>query len=104
MIQFLKNLFAGDQTPSVEELLKEGATIVDVRSVAEYAGGHLNNSVNIPLDQLKGRLNEIDKDKPVITCCASGIRSASAKKVLLSNGFSPVRNGGGWGSLQKFDS
>jgi rhodanese-related sulfurtransferase len=42
----------------------------------------------------------LDKSKPVITCCASGMRSASAKSLLLQKGFSEVYNGGGWTSLQ----
>jgi rhodanese-related sulfurtransferase len=41
-----------------------------------------------------------DKNQPIITCCASGMRSASAKSILQSNGFTQVYNGGGWSSLQ----
>ncbi|MEQ9230980.1 MAG: rhodanese-like domain-containing protein [Cyclobacteriaceae bacterium] len=88
---------------SIEELLADGAVIVDVRSKAEYAGGHLRNSINIPLDSLKNNLGRLKKDKPVITCCASGMRSASAKSILKSNGFEEVKNGGGWTSLQRYD-
>jgi rhodanese-related sulfurtransferase len=46
------------------------------------------------------RLNKLKKDNPIITCCASGMRSASAKSILKSNGFTEVHNGGGWSSLQ----
>ncbi|MFK7952738.1 MAG: rhodanese-like domain-containing protein [Ekhidna sp.] len=101
MIQFIKTLFGGGA--DMAELLANGATIVDVRSKAEYASGHLNKSINIPLDQLKTGLNKLDKNKPVITCCASGMRSASAKSILKSNGFENVHNGGGWNSLKAFD-
>ncbi len=87
---------------SIEELLTDGAVIVDVRSKGEYAGGHLKNSINIPLDQLKNNLGRLKKDKPVITCCASGMRSASAKSILKSNGFEEVKNGGGWMGLLKY--
>jgi len=81
-------------------LLKEGAVILDVRSKSEYDGGHIKNSVNIPVDQLQGNLSKLkDKNKPVITCCASGIRSASAKSILQNNGYKNVYNGGGWTSL-----
>jgi len=45
-------------------------------------------------------LSKLKKDKPIITCCASGMRSASAKSILKSNGFTEVHNGGGWSSLQ----
>jgi rhodanese-related sulfurtransferase len=56
------------------------------------------------LDALKHNLSKLDKSKPVITCCASGIRSASAKNILRSNGFEEVKNGGGWASLRRFEN
>jgi len=57
--------------------------------------------MNIPVDQLLNNLNKLkDKSKPIITCCASGMRSASAKNLLKSKGYSEVYNGGGWSSLQ----
>ena len=82
------------------ELLKNGAQIVDVRTREEYGGGHIRGSVNIPLQSLANNLASIRKDRPVITCCASGMRSASAKRILESHGFSQVHNGGGWSSLK----
>lgn len=98
----LLNLFSKEKV-DIQEWLDRGGLIVDVRSVAEFKGGHLNNSINIPLDQLSNNLKKIEKNKPVITCCASGMRSASAKKILKSNGFEEVHNGGGWTSLRKFE-
>ena len=92
-----------NKSRSIDELLADGATIVDVRSKAEFAGGHLRNSINIPLDSLSGNLGKLNKDKPVITCCASGMRSASAKSILKKNGFIEVVNGGGWASLRKYE-
>ena len=84
----------------LKELMKKGAQIIDVRTKDEFQGGHIRGSVNIPLQNLNGNLSKIKKDKPVITCCASGMRSASAKSILKSNGFTEVHNGGGWMSLQ----
>ena len=82
------------------ELVKKGAVILDVRSKSEYDGGHIKNSVNIPVDQLQKNLSKLkDKNKPIITCCASGMRSASAKSILQNNGYKNVHNGGGWSSL-----
>jgi rhodanese-related sulfurtransferase len=49
---------------------------------------------------LNSNLNKLKKDKPIITCCASGMRSANAKSILKSNGFKEVYNGGGWSTLQ----
>ena len=82
------------------ELKAKGAQIVDVRTRQEYQGGHIRGSVNIPLDQLSGGTAKLDKSKPVITCCASGMRSGSAVGILKSKGFSEVYNGGGWYGLQ----
>ncbi len=84
------------------EVISRGGVIVDVRTPGEYAGGHLKSSVNIPLNELGRAMAKLDKDKPVITCCASGMRSASAKAMLKSNGFAEVHNGGSWGSLRKY--
>ncbi|MGA8854544.1 MAG: rhodanese-like domain-containing protein [Christiangramia sp.] len=100
MISKLKELLGIKPAPNYNELLKEGGIIVDVRSKAEFAGGHIKGSKNIPLQTLPANLNKLkDKNKPVITCCASGMRSASAKNILKSNGFSNVYNGGGWSRL-----
>lgn len=82
-------------------LVNEGAQIIDVRTREEYQSGHIKGSVNIPLQSLSHNLAKIKKNKPVITCCASGMRSASAKGILKSNGFAEVYNGGGWMSLQR---
>lgn len=89
---------------SIDSLLEDGGVIVDVRSKAEYAGGHLKNSINIPLDSLESNLGKLDKSQPVITCCASGMRSGSAKRLLKAKGFVEVVNGGGWTSLKKYEN
>lgn len=86
----------------IRKYLEEGAAIIDVRSPTEYEGGHLRNSKNIPLDNLPKHIGQLDKTKPIITCCASGMRSGSAKRMLKANGFK-VMNGGGWMNLQKYD-
>ncbi|WP_027383930.1 rhodanese-like domain-containing protein [Epilithonimonas caeni] len=99
MLDAIKNLFGMEKT-DYAALLKEGAVILDVRSKSEYDGGHIKNSINIPVDQLQKNLSKLkDKNKPVITCCASGMRSASAKSILQNNGYNNVHNGGGWMSL-----
>ena len=82
------------------QLVKDGAIILDVRTPSEYAGGHIKGSTNISLQSLQQNISEIPKDKAIITCCASGMRSGSAKSILLSSGFKEVHNGGGWTSLK----
>ena len=101
MLNTLKNLFRSTPEPDYAKLVSEGAIILDVRSKAEYAGGHIKGSVNVPVDQLKSSLKRFpDKDKPIITCCASGMRSASAASLLKSSGYANVFNGGGWSRLK----
>ena len=57
--------------------------------------------MNILVDALSNSLNQLkDKNKPIITCCASGMKSAAAKSVLQKNGYQEVYNGGGWVRLQ----
>lgn len=102
MIGKLKKLFGIKPAVDFKELIRKGAVILDVRSREEYAGGHIDGSINISLDSLNRNLNRLkDKNKPVITCCASGMRSASAKSILKANGYLHVYNGGGWSSLHK---
>ena len=80
-------------------LYAKGAQIVDVRSPGEYADGHIKGSLNIPVDELGSRLKEVKKDKPVITVCASGIRSEAGRRTLAKAGYEAY-NGGPWSSLQ----
>ena len=78
-------------------------TIVDVRTRAEFSGGHVVNSVNIPLQEIMEHVEEIKQMKiPIIFCCASGGRSALAAKVAMDMGLSPVVNlSGGVSAWQK---
>ena len=85
----------------VPTLMNQGAQIVDVRSEAEFAYGHKEGSINIPLGVLKNRMKELDNTKPVILCCASGSRSGLAKRTLMANGFKDVHNVGTWRTLTK---
>lgn len=100
MIQTLKQLFGIGPAVDYAELLKNGAQLIDVRSRAEYQEGHIKGSLNLPLNTLAQHAHRLSKDVPVITCCASGVRSAQAKNILKQNGFKEVHNGGGWMSLQ----
>lgn len=73
-----------------------GAQVVDVRTRAEFSSGHVAGSLNIPLDQLPSRLEELDRRRPVLVCCVSGSRSAAAASLLRSAGFADVHNAGPW--------
>jgi phage shock protein E len=83
----------------IPELLQSGAQIVDVRSPGEFAMGHSSGSLNIPLDDLEREAKELDPNRWVIVCCASGTRSGIARRWLLRHGFSQVLNGGSWRNL-----
>lgn len=90
----------GNKSKKVQDFISRNAVIIDVRSVAEYSGGAIPGSKNIPLQQLSDHISEIKNwNKPVICCCASGIRSGSASTLLRKHDIDAV-NGGGWASLK----
>ena len=97
-MSLLKKLFGGTSV-NFAELVKQGAMIIDVRSPAEFKGGHVKGAVNMPLQSLQANMSKIPKNKAIITCCASGMRSGSAKSILKAAGYN-VHNGGGWMSLK----
>ncbi len=77
-------------------LLEAGHTLVDVRTPAEYAQGHIDGAVNIPVDDLRGRLDELDPRKPVYVYCQSGQRSYLACRILTGRGFAASHLAGGY--------
>ncbi len=99
MIKILQRFF-GIQPIDYRELISRGAIIVDVRSQHEYKSGHISGSRNYPLDNIRTKLTDLRKmNKPVITVCLSGARSAMAKNILKSAGIEAY-NGGAWTRLQ----
>lgn len=82
---------------NITDLIISGkADIIDVRSPEEFMGGHAEGSVNIPLQEIAERLDEIKAlGKPVVLCCASGNRSGMAKNYLSQQGIE-CYNGGSW--------
>ena len=98
MFEFLKKLFG----PGVnfKELVEQGALIVDVRTPDEYKQGHIEGSLNIPLQILPGKLKDLQKKgKTIITVCRSGARSGTAVGILKNAGMEAY-NGGPWNRLQ----
>lgn len=74
-------------------LVKEGARLVDVRSPSEYAAGHIDGAVNIPVDDLGRRMKEVGPtDRNVVVYCHSGMRSARAATMLKAAGYKAVHN------------
>jgi phage shock protein E len=100
-MDFLKKLFgfssAGNE--AIKQALENGAVIIDVRTPSEFSGGHPKGARNIPLQQLPHKVNEIKKlKKPVVLCCASGMRSASARALLSKEGIECL-DAGSWRNL-----
>ncbi len=96
---FLSRLFGLGPKVDLAELKKNGALILDVRTLGEFKSGHIKGSKNIPLQELNNKMKGLKKDQVIITCCASGMRSGSAKSILQSAGYE-AHNGGGWTSLK----
>ena len=71
-------------------------TLLDTRTVKEYARGHVDGFVNIPVDELRERLGELDKSKPVYVICQSGLRSYIACRILAGNGYNCYNFSGGF--------
>ena len=71
-------------------------TLLDTRTEAEYAMGHVEGFVNIPVDALRERLQELERGKPVYVICQSGLRSYIAARILMGNGFDCYNFAGGF--------
>ena len=100
MFEFFKRLFSKGPETDFASMVRDGAVIVDVRTPGEYKSGHIKGSLNIPVDQIRGKTAELKKKgKPVITCCRSGSRSGMAKSILDAAGVE-CYNGGPWNVLQ----
>jgi len=101
-MSFLQQLFGGNQTADLANIIEQGAFLVDVRTPGEFAEGHVKGSVNIPLDIVQAQLAKFKNKKSIIVFCRSGGRSSQAKSILEQNGFTNVVNGGTWNHVNQF--
>jgi phage shock protein E len=86
----------------IKSALRKGAIIIDVRTGTEYDHGHVPDAFNIPVDRIRASADRLrEANKPVIVCCNSGERSATAMEILKSKGVKKVFNGGNWEKLLK---
>ena len=91
-----------DATNKIEEYLKKGAIIIDVRTLQEWNEGHINGSEHIVLNSIPEHIEQIKGfQKPIIAVCKSGGRSQSATDFLSQHGIDII-NGGPWGNVLKF--
>ena len=82
------------------QLFQDGAVILDVRSPGEFAEAHFPGSLNIPVQALEERLEELDSSRTYIVCCAAGGRSAMACAILKARGFQDLVDIGPWKNLE----
>ena len=79
----------------LEEALGEGAVLVDVREPQEYAAAHVPGAELVPMHQVPGRMDDFDRDRPVLLICHSGHRSAAVAEFLSAQGYDAVNVVGG---------
>lgn len=91
----------GNDGASIEEYLKDGAVVIDVRTVQEFSEGHINGSKNIVLNSIPAKVAEIKAmNKKIIAVCRSGARSGQATSFLNQQGIDVI-NGGPWQNVAK---
>ena len=98
IIENMKNGIVGqfyyEDIPLLQK--RDDITLLDTRTVYEYMRGHAEGFINIPVDELRERLTELDKSKPVYVMCQSGLRSYLATRILMQNGFDAYNFAGGY--------
>lgn len=99
-LNVLEGLSQSVQWYQLEEELEKGKRLLDVRTATEYAAGHFDNGINVPLDQLRDRLEELDKSVSYIVSCHSGLRSYLAERILKQNGFDVLNLDGAYSLYQ----
>ena len=97
MLGFIaSNVLDGLMSPAYAEDVKEGDLVLDVRTPSEFAAGHIEGSLNIPLDELRDRLGEVPKDTPIVVTCAVGLRGYIAARILAGHGYTASDLTGGY--------
>lgn len=84
----------------IDSLDRSKVQIIDTRTPAEFELGTINGAVNIPVDDIRERINEIDKNKPVVVFCAVGLRGYIAARILMANGYDVRNLSGGYKTYQ----
>ena len=87
---------------NLENIIANGTTLLDVRTITEFNKGHLKNAINIPVRNLKDDATLTDKNEVIITYCSHVIRSYNAVTILKNKGYEKVFNGGALKHLKQF--
>jgi rhodanese-related sulfurtransferase len=105
LINALKNAFRKPyksvSVAEAKELISSGATLIDVRTAAEWRSGRAPQAKHVPLDRLQTSTAGIQKTRPVVAMCASGVRSASAARLLAAEGYEAYSLRGGMGAWRQ---
>ena len=87
---------------NLQELINsDKVTIIDVRTEHEFAGSRVEDSTNIPLNEIPNNIDKLKGMQPIVMCCAAGIRSGNAVNYLNQIGLEEVYNGGSWQQVQE---
>lgn len=98
----LKQLFGLGPRVNYAQLVREGAQVVDVRTVPEFVQAHIQGAVNIPIETLRHMFHLlVEKKKVIIACCNDGSKSWYAKNLLDANGYRHVYDAGNWKKLEQ---
>ncbi|MTG97180.1 rhodanese-like domain-containing protein [Myroides sp. BIT-d1] len=104
MISFINKLLGFGNNEQLANYIREGAILVDVRTVGEFKSGSVPGAVNIPLDKLEGQLHKLPQQSKIVVFCRSGMRSGQAKRILENKGYTQVINGGTKAKISKAKS
>jgi len=94
-------LFSKNPENELKAIVQGGAFLVDVRSPGDFQAGHVDGSVNIPLDAIQANLSRFRGKDHIVVFCQSGLRSALACSLLEKNGIKSVLNGGSWTNIER---
>jgi rhodanese-related sulfurtransferase len=96
------NQLRGDHPQVSVEELSANDLVVDVRTTAEFARGHLPGAIHVPVDELRGRLSELPRDRSLVVYCQVGMRGYLATRILLQEGFSVRNLSGGYRNYELY--
>ncbi|RCW71983.1 CoA-disulfide reductase [Saliterribacillus persicus] len=88
------------QWHEIDKIVADGGLIIDVRDANERDHGFIKNSINIPVNELRDRLDELPKNKPIYISCQVGLRGYLATRILKGNGYHPINIDGGWKTFE----
>ena len=97
-----ENVLTGKSDVVAPDTIPADAQVIDVREPSEHEMGAVLGAINIPLGSLRARLNELDRAKTYVTCCAVGLRGYLAERILKQNGFKAYNLSGGWATWRLF--